>query len=386
MPEPWNTHTEQWEIVCQMLPEGWRDKAKELKAMRRQRGEIQEPETLLRILLIHLLDGCSLRETATRAALGGLAKVSDVALLKRLRACGEWFRWMGGELMRQYVSVPGALEPLPGRNLRLVDGSSVSEPGATGSTWRIHYAFCMPSLRYDEVYVTDTTVGESLKRFTVRPEDVLMADRGYAHREGIAHVVRAGGDVVVRLNLSNVPLEQADGKPFNILKRLRTLRAASCGDWQAWMRSSSSAHAARIAVRVCAIKKSAQARRKAQDKLLAEAARKHQQVQPHTLEAAGYVLVLSTLQAHISAQAILNLYRARWQIELAFKRLKSLIGVGHLKKIDPGGAAAWLQGKLMVAFLIETMLQAAERISPWGYPLKTAPLALAGDLADATPA
>ena len=86
MPEPWHTHSEQWEIVCQMLPPGWREQARELKAMRRQRGEIREPETLLRILLIHLLDGCSLRETATRAALGGLARVSDVALLKRLRA------------------------------------------------------------------------------------------------------------------------------------------------------------------------------------------------------------------------------------------------------------------------------------------------------------
>jgi hypothetical protein len=386
MPEPWDTQSEQWEIVCQMLPEGWRDKARELKAMRRQRGEIQEAETLLRILMIHLLDGCSLRETAARAALGGLAKVSDVALLKRLRACGEWFRWMGSELMRQYVKAPGGLDALPGRHLRLVDGSSVSEPGATGSTWRIHYAFSMPSLRCDEVYVTDPKVGESLKRFSVCPADVLMADRGYAHREGIAHVVRAGGDVVVRINLSNVPLEQADGRPFDILKRLRRLRVTACGDWQAWMRESSGAHAARIAVRVCAIKKSAQATRKAQDKLLAEAARKHQQLQPQTLEAAGYVLLVSTLQPQISAQAILDLYRGRWQIELAFKRLKSLIGVGHLKKIDPGGAAAWLQGKLMVAFLIESMLEAAERISPWGYPLKAGTLPMAGNLADATPA
>ena len=134
------------------------------------------------------------------------------------------------------------------------------------------------------------------------------------------------------------------------------------------MRESSREDAARIAVRVCAIKKSAQARRITQEKLLAEAARKRQEIQAQTLEAAGYVLVLSTLKPQIGAQAILNLYRGRWQIELAFKRLKSLIGVGHLKKIDPGGAASWLQGKLMVAFLIETMLEAAERLSPWGYP------------------
>ncbi len=386
MSELWSTQSEQWEVVCRTLPAGWREKARELKAMRRQRGEIKEPETLLRILMIHLLDGCSLRETATRATEGGLARVSDVALLKRLRACGEWFRWIGSELMKQHVSAPGALEVLPGRRLRLVDGSTVSEPGATGSTWRIHYAFELPSLRCDEVYVTDTKVGESLKRFTVRPEDVLMADRGYAHREGIAHVVRAGGDVVVRLNLTNIPLEQADGKALNILRRLRTLKGAACGDWPAWMRVSSRADAARIAVRLCAIRKSAQATQRARNKLLAEAARKNREVQPETLEAAGFVMLLTTLAAPISAQDILNSYRGRWQIELAFKRLKSLLGVGHLKKFDPGGATAWLQGKLMIALLIETLLAAAERFSPWGYPLLDPTLPLARDFVDATSA
>jgi len=386
MAETWNTQSEDWKIVCQILPAGWREKAKELKAMRRQRGEIQEPETLLRILMIHLLDGCSLRETATRAAQGGLARVSDVALLKRLRACGEWFRWIGGELMAQYVGTHKTPDLLPGRRLRLVDGSSVSEPGATGSTWRIHYAFGLPSLRCDEVHVTEASVAESLKRFAIRPGDVLMADRGYAHRQGIAHVVSAGGDVVVRLNLTNTPLEQADGKEFPFLKRLRTLKGAACADWPAWMRVSERKDAARIAVRVCAIRKSAQAARAAKAKILAEAMRKQREVQPQTLEAAEYILVLTTLTPRINAQRILNLYRGRWQIELAFKRLKSLVGVGHLKKFDPGGAASWLQGKLMVAFLVETLLVAAERISPWGYPLPDSTLPLAGDLTDATPA
>jgi hypothetical protein len=87
---------------------------------------------------------------------------------------------------------------------------------------------------------------------------------------------------------------------------------------------------------------------------------------PETLEVAGYVIVLTTL-LQPSAQAILEFYRKRWQIELAFKRLKSLLQLGHLKKTDPQGAKAWLQGKLLVACLIETLIFTAERFSPWGY-------------------
>ena len=48
--------------------------------------------------------------------------------------------------------------------------------------------------------------------------------------------------------------------------------------------------------------------------------------------------------------------------------VKSLLQLGHLKKIDKEGAKAWLQGKLLVACLIETLILTAERFSPWGYP------------------
>lgn len=109
------------------------------------------------------------------------------------------------------------------------------------------------------------------------------------------------------------------------------------------------------------------------------AARKNRQLKPETLEAAGYVLVLTTLM-DTPAQDILELYRYRWQIELTFKRLKSLLRLGHLKKTDPEGAKAWLQGKICVAALIETLIAVGERFSPWGYfchsPAKT-PLPLA---------
>ena len=59
---------------------------------------------LLPVLLIHLAEGCSLRETAVRAAEGQLVEVSDVALLKRLKLSGEWFRWMGEQLIGRWMT------------------------------------------------------------------------------------------------------------------------------------------------------------------------------------------------------------------------------------------------------------------------------------------
>jgi len=80
---------ENWDVVLTFLPGGWEEKAKELGALLRCRG-FTNAEALLRTLLIHLADGCSLRETAVRAKSGEIASISDVALLKRLKASGEW--------------------------------------------------------------------------------------------------------------------------------------------------------------------------------------------------------------------------------------------------------------------------------------------------------
>jgi IS4 transposase len=93
------------------------------------------------------------------------------------------------------------------------------------------------------------------------------------------------------------------------------------------------------------------------------------------------VLVLTSLDAEAwSAAQVLELYRCRWQIELAFKRLKSLLQLGQLPKQDPASARAWLQLKLLLALLIERLCHQARFFSPWGYRLEPEPLAgVAGD-------
>lgn len=370
---------EEWGVVEAALPHGWQEAAKQTGAMTRTRG-FDGPATLLRVLLIHLVDGCSLRETASRARAGGLADVSDVAILGRLRSCGEWFRWMA-ERMGERLS-GASREVLPGRRVRLVDASVVCEPGATGSTWRLHYMLDLSTLACEQVEVTSPQEGESLTRFEIGIGDVVMADRGLAHRRGIGHVVAHGADVIVRMNLVSIPLEDEQGKEFKLMPRLRKLKVGKAHAWAAVIRDGEET----IAVRICAIKKSAAQTRKSQEKLRQSAADKGRKPpQADTVEAAGYVIVLTTLQ-DVTPQTILELYRHRWRIELAFKRLKSLLALGHLKKTDVEGARAWLQGKLFVATLIDTLIAFGERFSPWGYllPIETAaPMPVARSRRDA---
>lgn len=369
---------EDWELVKRLLPEQWEQKARELGAFRRGR-EIADPSTLLRVMLIHLAQGCGLRETAVRAQHGGLARVSDVAILKRLKGCGAWFEWMAGALRQRWLPDFPVGTAWAGRRVRLVDGTMVSEPGETGSQWRLHYSIGLPALNCEEVIVTTPKEGETLKRFDVREGDLFIGDRGYAHPGGIAHVVAGKADVIIRTNLVTLPLYDAQGIRLQVLSRLRSLSVGEYGDWPVQVKSGKHW----IAGRLCAIKKGAAAAQKARARVMRESQRNGTQVQPETLEAADYVFVFTTLTEDGPAWVVMELYRARWQIELAFKRLKSLVQLGHLKKHDEIAARAWLQGKLLVAFLVDALLVTAERISPWGYANwrgEPQPMFVAGDL------
>lgn len=375
---------EDWKIIESLLPEHWQSQARELGAFRRARG-IADARALLQVMLIHLAEGCGLRETAARASLAGIAQVSDVALLKRLRSCGAWFEWLAQRLRQSpELQAPPEMQPLLGRRrLRVVDGSVVSEPGPTGSQWRLHYAIGLPDLQCQEVHLGPSSEGETLKRFEVQAGDVFMADRGYAHPAGIAHVVERAGDVIVRMNLVTLPLYEPGARGrgagrLDVLAHARTLQAGQAMGWSACVhpKPESGAKAGKQAVgkpvvagRLCAIRKSEAAAAKARERVRRESQRNGTVLQPQTLEAADYVFVFTTLPEEVSATQVLEIYRLRWQIELEFKRLKSLIALGHLKKHDAQAARSWLQGKLLVALLIARLIAHAERVSPWGYDI-----------------
>jgi len=360
-----------FEYLVKLLPGGWQAKAKELGALRRCR-KVDSAEVLLRILLIHLAEGCSLRETAVRAARGGLSQLSDVAIMDRLRLSGSWFRWMNLGLVQRWIEREPKQVYGTKRRINLVDATRIHEPGPTGSSWVLHYCIELVSLACRQWVLTDWKGnGESFWRFSPQAEELYIADRAYGTRPGIAVFRQARAEVLVRFALDNLPLVQPSSqKRFNLLARLRRLKAAELGDWPVEFEYEDQ----RFLGRVCAIKRSRQAAQAALKRFLVTSRHKGQQPKPSTLEALRYVFVFTSLSpTELSAMQALELYRGRWQIELVFKRLKSILQLGHLRKIDPDSTRSWIDGKLFVALLLESLLRQAESFFPWGFPLDSPP-------------
>jgi hypothetical protein len=325
-------------------------------------------DALMRTLLLHVGCGWSLRETAVQAKLAGLAAVSDVTLLNRLRDAEPWLRALCQQLWKEN-GVELATTVL-GRPVRLLDATVVREPGKTGSQWRLHYSLRLPTLACDHFELTSTRgqgTGEQFGRFPFQPGELVLADAGYCHAEGIAELVRQQADVCVRLNPRGLALHGDDGKRFELDRHLDTLtETGACGDWPVWI----NAQGQQIAGRVCAIRKSRDAIDRAQRRLDRKRQR-GQTVVESTRRHAQYVLVFTSLGvAEATTEQVLNAYRLRWQIELTFKRLKSTAQLGHIPKHDEQSSRAWLYAKLLVALLGEKLARVGKAISPWGFPLR----------------
>lgn len=360
---------EDWNILIKFLPDCWVDKAVELGALVRKR-KIDSPQTLLRVLFIYLADGKSLRATVAYAREANLCDINDVALLHRLRVSEKWFKWMALELLK---TLHGSL--LPARltekfRVRLVDASSVSQPGSKGTDWRIHYCFQLNSLVCDTFTITDVKTGESFKQFQVFPGDLLVGDRGYCQRKGIMHILNNHGQAMVRFHSTNLPLFSKTGSVFPVLDHLRTLSSEKTGDWDVYFKNPDDNNL--IKGRLCALRKSQTAIDLAQKQLKKNASKKGRDLRPETLEFAEYVIIFTTVtQNFFNGEDVLFLYRGRWQIELVFKRLKSILGIGHLPSHNKESCISWLYGKVVIALLIEKLYKEAEFISPWGYPLRS---------------
>lgn len=360
-----NAADESWDILERFLPDNLQQSAREHGAFRRARGEIKSASVLLRLILLHVAGGLSLEQAVVRARENKLVTISAVGLFKRLRSAGPWLTWLTAELVKGLAKDwDDAL--WKGRPIRVLDATDIEEPGPTGTDWRLHYSLRLPQMSCDFLELTDVHGGETLKRLPVDKGDIVLCDRGYSHRPGVAQVLAQEADVVVRLNSGAFPLEDEQGQPLDLMKLVEKLKVGQASEWPVWFEHQGQRHR----LRLCALRKSQVAAVQAQRKAEKKARKKGQVVRPETLKLAAFVLVLTSLPVRWGTTIlILELYRGRWQVELAFKRLKQLLAAGHVPKTTDASSRAWLQAKILTAVLIEHMIHAGRFFSPWGYRL-----------------
>ena len=348
-------------------------------AFTRARG-VKDAETLLRLSLAYGGLGMSLRETCAWAEAGEIASLRDPSLFNRLCKAEPWLGVILAAMIAEQGSGPAAR--WAGYRLRALDGTAICQPGADRTTWRLHVGYDLANGQVDQLELTDQHGGENLQRLSYQPGEIVLGDRIYARAHGLRGVIDAGADFIVRTGWNSLRLLQVDGTPFDLFATL-AVQTEQEGEVQVRVHegTSGSSSSQPLVLRLV-IRRKDQEHVEAEQKRLRQNASKHgKKIDPRTLEAAKYIMLLTSLPVETFPTAdILALYRFRWQIELAFKRFKSLAGLDQLPAKEPRLARAWIYARLIVAIIAERIAGQVPESPPSGIDKTPGkPIALAPD-------
>lgn len=355
-----NRSDDEWRVIESLMPDGWREAAHQTGAFRRARY-LKDPAEVLRLVLFHAANDGSLRETVALASASGLASMTAAALFKRLHTATGWLAWICAALCRQ---LRDSLTVPEGLRLRVVDSTTVQGPASKGTDWRLHYCLDLASCSCDWFDLTDSHVGEHLDHTPVTAGDVMLADRGYLSSRAIGKLNSAGAHVLIRMPWNHPPLRNHHALSFKALTHARRLRVGAIGSWEVTIKTPDGP----VAGRVIATKLPAPLAERRRERVERIARRKARRLDKRTLDAAQLVMVFTTVPKELlNEEQVLELYRYRWQVELAFKRHKQLLSLGQLPHKDPAVARSWILAKLLIALLLEKLYRNAALFSPWGY-------------------
>ena len=356
-----------WPDVRMCLPAGFdlEATARSCGAFTRARA-VKDAETLLRLALAYGACGMSLRETCAWAEAAGIASLSDPSLIERLAKAATWLGDVMGALIAEQARVPAGR--WAGHRLRALDGTSICQPGADRTTWRLHVGYDLATGQVDHIELTDGRGAETLRRLTYQAGDIALGDRCYARPRDLRPVIDAGADFIVRAGWNSLRLLRPDGGSFDLFAALAA-QAEQEGEMQVRVDEGrkEASPLPPLILRLLVRRKDPEQALAEQKRLLKDAKKRGKKPDPRSLEAANYILLLTSLPADAFATAdVLALYRLRWQIELAFKRMKSLAGLDELPAKNPDLARAWIYARLIAVLMAEQSAGQVPDSSPSG--------------------
>jgi len=313
----WNE--EDWQGLLKRLPSDWQEQAIGLGAWQRVR-KLASLADLLRALLVYAACGYTFRELGLWATLVGIGSLSERAWRKRVERAQAWIEWLLGSLIGSQQS-PDWLPAGVGRIL-LLDGSRLKTPAGSGEDVKMHTTYNLRTGRLESVEVNDRHSAEGVHHVTLRKGDVIVTDAGYKLGSSLQQEQAQGAWGVHRLSDHQVRLEREDGKKIDLKRLVKHQKYGTVSEYSVWVWDAK--HKERMAVRLVISllprKQAMEARARKRERLRQ---RKGSKANLAPAWWAGVMLLGTNLpQEQWSAQDVVKLYRARWQIELFFKRLK----------------------------------------------------------------
>ncbi len=355
------TSAADWSLIESMLPDGWRELAARMGLARKRpphmKQKITDIAVALRLVLHYVSQRGSMRFTTASAAAAGLVTITQPALFK-------WMFKIGGYLEALVARMVGGAqfssEQWGGYALVAADATTVQRPGATGTTARVHYALRLADLSPRAVLVSDDKVGETMRNFDAEPGELWIVDRGYSNPPSVLRAVERKSDLLVRFNRHSLPVFDAHGGRIDVRRLLAsTPKRGRAYNKRVRVRTADGREAS---ARLCWmwLPKADAARARAN-------ATRDGEKDSVELHLAEYMTVLTTVpRSKLREDRVLELYRARWQIELDFKRDKSIGQLDTLPNLVPQTIHSWICAKLLLCLIAKKLAAKSVATPPCG--------------------
>lgn len=355
------TREADWDFIEAQLPSGWRELASAMGLVRRRPAHIGQKVLdigiALRLILHYVAQRGSMRLTTATAAVAGIVSISQPAFFKWMFKVGPYLEALVARMVEPGVY---AAEKWGGYVLIAADATTVERPGAKGTTARIHYALHLSDLRPRFVRVTDEKVGERMGNFDVKANELWIVDRGYSNPPSVLDTVKGGGDILVRVNRHSLPMYDTRGRRVDVLSLLAA--TGKRGRAQNKTVTVKTTDGRKTKARLCWIWLPKPEAEKARAR-----AKRDGETDPAELDAAEYIVLLTTApRARLNEEQIVELYRARWQVELDFKRDKSIGQLDTLPSLIPQTINAWICAKVLLGLIVRRLASQPVAIPPCG--------------------
>lgn len=309
------------------------------------------------------------------------ARISRVALHYRFSSAAAAFLFKCLQfVLQQKLACVGQLEtkllrPFP--RVLIADSSSwdVSEklrnalPGSGGSA---SAANCKLQTLYDykhgQLQFLDVTPGiVPDNRYTdnlpalLQERDLILADLGYFKIATFVKIAAKGAFFLSRFLVGTTVRKPLTQTPINLEKHLRKSRDIAF-EMKTVLGTEKSSQ---LPSRLIALRVNPRIANERRRRLKKEAKKKHRTVSRHHLRMCDWTLFLTNIpQPCLPLALVRALYTLRWQIELLFKQLKSVLRIHQSNTGNENRLLCELYGKLIAAVIIHR-IHAAETITLW---------------------
>jgi hypothetical protein len=332
-------HEAEWERVRTLLPSDLEQSAHQTHALLRCRN-VPDAAALIRMALAYALSDLFLKDVAAWASTLEVAEITGPGLFYRLRAAEAWLERVLAQLLSEQA--PRAIGGWP---LRVVDGTVLNGPGQPRAgqpsvQWRAHVLINPATGGFDRVELIDDSGGEKLARHPLAKGELILGDRAYGTARGLHAARQAEAHVVVRFNPAT--LRTCDPGRKRLLLQEKEAQVPAVG--------------ARESNLLIPVPPPASKSHKPWDSAKAIAWLEAPAIAARTRTGEA-IWLLTTLPAiHLAAVDTMALYRLRWQIELLFKRLKSLLHLDSLPSRQGPTAKSWMLARLIAAALAQRLV------------------------------